>query len=286
VSHIARIKLKTKRARDHLHDLERSIQEFRASAPYGFRIEDDSKTGDKIHRLDIRKATPDSFALSIGDVVHNLRAALDHLAWQLVIENSNTPTSGANGTQFPIYLPSPKPKPNQGKIAGISPTAQTLIDAIKPYKGGNDDFWMLHQLDITDKHKILLVTAFALSEMMPTWKGINGWHSLQAAITSLTPKNGVVDFNLDVLDPYTQCFNICVPIGKQLDGTLPVITNGTIVAKLIAPIQEEARFDLSFEIIINEPDIIAGKPIIPLLSDLATVIEDFIDQFGVAGCLT
>src|SRR5436309_676011 len=171
MSILARIKLKIERAKEHIRNLDCAVQAFRDSDPYGFRIEDDLKTGDKIHRIHIRKETPDSFALMSGDAIHNLRSALDHLAWQLVIANGNVPVSGGGGTQFPIYDPNPKAKSLQGVIQGISPNAQKLIDGIKPYKGGNDDFWILHQFDILDKHKLLVVTAFALSAMMPTWKG-------------------------------------------------------------------------------------------------------------------
>ena len=196
MSVLERIKLKVERAKEHIRELGRSIQAFRDSNPYGFIIEDDLQTGDKVHRLEIRKETPDCFALLIGDAVHNLRSALDHLAWQLVIANGQVPISGPGGTQFRIYNPSPKPKPMQGKIQGISADAQKLIDGIKPYRGGNDDLWALEQLDVIDKHKLLIVTAFALSEIMPTWKGIGIYEAMRADITSLTPKNGIVNFKL------------------------------------------------------------------------------------------
>ena len=36
------------------------------------------------------------------------------------------------------------------------------IDAAKPYKGGNDELWVLHRLDIADKHHALLTTVTGL----------------------------------------------------------------------------------------------------------------------------
>src|SRR5258708_5776051 len=220
---LAGVRAKIERANQHVRDLKSAIQAFRDSDPYGFRIEDDLKSGDKVHRLHIRQETPNSFALLIGDAVHNLRSALDHLAWQLVIANSQVPKSGPGGAQFPIYDPPPIPKPSQGKKQGISADAQKLIEAAKPYKGGNVGLWTIHQLDITDKHKVLLVTAFALSTIMPIWKGSGIWQAFRAPVSSLTPKNGIVDFNMDVFGPYSQRFNIRVPVGIQDDGTLPVI---------------------------------------------------------------
>src|SRR5579871_3852534 len=128
MSQLARIKLKTQRAKDHIRDLDTAIQAFRDSDPYGFRVEDDLQTGDQVHRIQIRSETPEHFALLIGDAVHNLRTALDHLAWQLVLANGQVPTSGPGGTQFPIYDPNPKAKSPQGVIPGISTTAQRIID--------------------------------------------------------------------------------------------------------------------------------------------------------------
>lgn len=35
----------------------------------------------------------------VGDLVHNVRSALDHLVWQLVLANAQQPT---RATQFPV----------------------------------------------------------------------------------------------------------------------------------------------------------------------------------------
>lgn len=287
MSQVARIKSKVERAKEHVRELERSVQAFRNSDPYGFRIEDDLQTGDKVHRIHIRSETPDRFALLIGDVVHNLRSALDHLAWQLVVANGQMPKSGPGGTQFPIYEPKPGAKTPQGVVQGISAEAQKVIDRMKPYKGGNNDLWMLQQLDITDKHKLLIVTAFALSGVMPTFPGAGGYAALRAHVTSVTPKDGIVDMNLSAeVGDWRQNFKVCVPVGVQTDGSLPVLQDGALVARILAPVKQEAKFDLEFEITINEPLIVGGKPVLPLLTHLADVVNGFIDQFGVAGCLT
>lgn len=55
--------------------------------------------------------TPQSFRIQgagheiqavIGDIAQNLRSALDHVVWQLVLANGGTPKPGGGGTQFPI----------------------------------------------------------------------------------------------------------------------------------------------------------------------------------------
>lgn len=48
-----------------------------------------------------------------------------------------------------------------GKIKRLSAAAQKRICGLKPYKGSNDPLWQLHQLDILDKHVVLVPVAAA-----------------------------------------------------------------------------------------------------------------------------
>lgn len=43
--------------------------------------------------------------------------------------------------------------------AGVSSEARAVIDASKPYPGGNDALYLLHQMDLEDKHRLLLALA-------------------------------------------------------------------------------------------------------------------------------
>jgi hypothetical protein len=45
------------------------------------------------------------------------------------------------------------------KVEGMSPTVIKTIDALKPYKGGNDALWRIHELDNIDKHRTLFTYA-------------------------------------------------------------------------------------------------------------------------------
>ena len=56
------IRLKLERAKEHVRNLESMMQDFRNINPYRFRIEDDPKTGDKIHSIEILSDTPDCFS--------------------------------------------------------------------------------------------------------------------------------------------------------------------------------------------------------------------------------
>jgi hypothetical protein len=104
---------------------------------------------------DIRLATV------VGEMVHDLRSALDQLAWRLVKEDGGTPN---DGTYFPI-LKDP-PTNNQGVrvplyvSGGVSADARALIEQsqpwwpelIPPINSAYNPLWVLHRMSIIDKH--------------------------------------------------------------------------------------------------------------------------------------
>jgi hypothetical protein len=110
-----------------------------------------------------------SFSLTVGDFIHNTRSALDHLVYQLAILNSAS-IDAASRTSFPACLTTEEFKnASRRKIAPfISATALAEIEKLQPYSTGDgesDILWVLSQLDIIDKHRLLIVTQ---SKVRPT----------------------------------------------------------------------------------------------------------------------
>lgn len=106
-----------------------------------------------------------AWALMFGDAIHNLRSALDHIVCQLAILNGND-ISCCEKTYFPICIC----KPDFVKFRKmaehlIAPNAFTCIEELQPYKSAyvtgtepaKTSLWIIHQLDIIDKHRILVV---------------------------------------------------------------------------------------------------------------------------------
>jgi len=93
-----------------------------------------------------------------GDVVNNLRGALDHLAYQMTIAHRpRTSQRELKGIYFPIC----KDKPTYEKAAKgykkfFGAEAIKLLDTLKPYKGGNEALFRLHDLNNFSKHRLLL----------------------------------------------------------------------------------------------------------------------------------
>jgi hypothetical protein len=116
---LATIRQKIERAKKHFADLEAERDRFfRDNDPYEIATYEDSQTGEYVFQIvRVDPIVPD-IALIAGDVIHNTRAALDHLIWQLVLSNSKQP--GVN-TAFPIFdQPTNCVTTNVRQIEGLS----------------------------------------------------------------------------------------------------------------------------------------------------------------------
>lgn len=107
----------------------------------------------------------------IGELLHDLRSALDHLAWQLVLNAGGTPT---DDTKFPIEAPTTNPQGKQGSpgvAGGVSRKAKALIACAQPYKWGaryrEHPLWLLHKLWNIDKHRYVIAKGTFGSSVFP-----------------------------------------------------------------------------------------------------------------------
>ena len=84
---------KLDRAKTHFQALNKSIGAFKRSKTQDFIVTHfDPDTGEKALSLKILKEPKNpEWGLILGDMVHNLRSALDHLVWQLVLLNGEKP---------------------------------------------------------------------------------------------------------------------------------------------------------------------------------------------------
>jgi hypothetical protein len=151
-------RLKIKRANQHIRELNDVLNTYMRSDFYSLAVELDAETGEEFLCFRTIKQMPESVPLIIGDAVHNLRTALDYLPCQIVRQ-----AGGRTGyVKFPFRDTREElvAAVNGGEIkrAGTSVIA-TIIDEIKPYRqGGNGALCALHDLDITDKHFLLVPT--------------------------------------------------------------------------------------------------------------------------------
>jgi hypothetical protein len=78
---------KIRRAHIHLKTLATLVDEFEASQPYSLTPEPGERPNEVAYRLSIRREAPAEISTVIGDVLHNLRSALDSLAYGLAVQS-------------------------------------------------------------------------------------------------------------------------------------------------------------------------------------------------------
>ena len=107
--------------------------------------------------------------LVVGDYVHNLRSALDHLAWELVRNGSMKKGSKhkMKQVQFPIYSIGRSTQSNKKTFAseigknlpGVSREQTRIAKAYQPYHHGRWHLGALATLSNRDKHRVLTPTS-------------------------------------------------------------------------------------------------------------------------------
>lgn len=162
--------LKLDRANKHLADLQNVINAWKKRKPFEVYFEPVGDGERKHSKLRVKEPLPPELGAIMGDSIHSLRSALDLVTCQLAKKNGATSRSALRETYFPISasqeifekgtLNSDGHWSNPGidKIRRLSADDQERIKELRPYKGGNENLWHLHQLDIMDKHISVVAT--------------------------------------------------------------------------------------------------------------------------------
>jgi hypothetical protein len=177
---------KISRANVHLEFLNERVKSFAMDmSSYKVITEDDWQTA-KVF-IDGEPEPPvEEWGAIIGDVVHNLRSALDHLVWQLTIANGHTPPPVIplkrrdpggiwRDIAFPIHVDT-YPLDHLGNLIpwsaskepkslwGVRPDLRTVIQKLQPFSrrknSSKEPLAVLDELWNTDKHRHLHLAHF------------------------------------------------------------------------------------------------------------------------------
>lgn len=253
---VALIQHKVDRAKRHLSELQAVRDAFlqRKPPPYLIDRKPDSRAG--YERFDVYfmskiDPVPDEVCLVFGDVIHNLRASLDHLACQLVEVAGR---SASDQTAFPIFKSTRIDESSfSRRVNGMSDAAKEKIRSMQPYKNGEGHYlWVLHKLDIADKHHKILTTLMRVSNIRIN---IPGRFSLGGPAT-------FVDLPLPAF--------AAPGFGEALQTNKPFFTceRGT-----------EDVTEIDFDVAISEPEVSEPKPVIWAANYLIENVERLIKEF-------
>ena len=114
--------------------------------------------------------------MMIGDVLHNLRSALDHTAWALVEAGTTPVPSSPRLVQFPIYDDAGNFSAQVTKrLPGVSSEAVAIIESVQPYQRGAtaEALGVLARLSNEDKHRHIPASVVGTASFNLSWTGID-----------------------------------------------------------------------------------------------------------------
>lgn len=151
-------RLKIERANKHISDIELRIASLEKSLTVTAHVNPD--TGCEFIQCDFKdikdRTAADELAPILGDAIHNLKCALDHIWFETI---SRLVAGDWERSKFPVY-PTVDLLENHLrnlKIDFFAPKFYNLLlREIRPYNGGDFAIRTIHELDIRDKHRLLI----------------------------------------------------------------------------------------------------------------------------------
>jgi hypothetical protein len=151
---------KLKRAEENIFNLYAEMERFFQECDYPIIPENNRELELKAIEYHKNLVIPPRFSVLAGEVIHHLRSCFDHVVWHFSVG----PVKNPRQIEFPIFS-QPLDKRGrerfEGKIEGITDSkARSLIERLQPYNATdptNDLLWLIHDFDIMDKHKELIL---------------------------------------------------------------------------------------------------------------------------------
>lgn len=152
----ASARLKVDRAVSLINELQSVLASFLKTDFYRLWLDADAEPGAYIVKYDTQPLPPE-IPLIIGDTIHNLHVALDHITSQIARDLGRD-------SEW-VHFPKDETRhrvAESSRLALIVEAAPSLkeviLDQICPYKGGRYALWEIGKLDNIDKHKLLVPT--------------------------------------------------------------------------------------------------------------------------------
>ena len=153
--------LKLTRALRHIRDFEAEADRWLAKTPIKLHYTSDLATAERLILAELLESVPAELSTIAGDALHNLRSALDNLAYDLALAHKGHPLPPrvAADSAFPMFA---EEKPGTNKrlkrmLKGVHPEARTIIQGMQPYNPGHEGHqnvrWVLSDLNAKDKHR-------------------------------------------------------------------------------------------------------------------------------------
>lgn len=155
---LASTRTKIERAKEHFEYLKVLVGDFKQSHVQEVVFKYDDEATKYISDIIVPSDPPLRWAVIVGDIVHNLRSAFDHLAWQLELLAKRVPDVD---TKFPVHWDAIKfNNAVKGGVPKRFPKrAWAIIERLQPYLRGvrfyRHPLYRIHEMNRRDKHQLL-----------------------------------------------------------------------------------------------------------------------------------
>jgi len=243
---------KIDRSKQLKKELQEELNLFFTSQPYRINTKTAPISKRLIYFVTKADKVPEEISLITGDIIQNLRSALDQFAYQLYIKSL---WSGKN--EHNVYFPiADSFEQYTIKTEGLAHKAKKIIDTIKPYKEGNNTLWQIHKLNNIDKHRLLVTVG-------------SSFRSLDIGTHMITGmREAFPNLNIPSLSAFI----------RPADNLFPLkIGDELFVDSPNAKVNPELKFQ--FDVVLNEPDIIKGAPLIETIQTMIDTVDQLVPIF-------
>lgn len=220
--------------------LQKQIEGWTDRHPYSFIAEDHPEMGKKLIKLRVDWKIPNLINAGVGAIIGSLRSSLDLLASALATRNGVQPNADCH---FPLYASLQDfidPLNAAKRKKWLRESERIGLERLRPYRGGDDQLFALHHLDITRKHMRLIKVDSALAMV-----------SVSAAARAQ---------------------------GLEFPAQWPGFKDGAVVAWTNIN-ATECDFQITHNIAFSESDTALRGPVLPALRDLAKLAWFVVSNF-------
>lgn len=240
------------RAFSLVDDLEQQISNYLQAEPVEI-TERNEPSGDLVVTARARVRPPAEWSLLVGDALHNARSALDHLAWQLVDMHGGPP----DRSRFPFKDgPVGFGDELRNALPKVPAEIRQQVRDLQPWRGGDDRLWLLHHLDIVDKHRLLVPVVAAnrgiMLHMAVGWPGQEPVHLDPLELLSLDRNKELVDGD---------------EVYREMAGSRSQDANDPF----------NTRTSVTFAVIFGEGTAVAGEMVGPVVRDLVQHAREVVE---------
>ncbi len=161
------VRVKLAMARANAEQLDTLLRPFVEAAQRSIERTPSDNPFEVVYRITKVPWIDPAWSAIFGQGIYNIRSALDHLAWQLVLLDGQVPT---RATQFPL-LDSGRDKSGRKVHVDIAPGIKrpdilAAVESMQPYHGGGkwgDQLGVVAELSGIDRHRLPIAVSTMLN---------------------------------------------------------------------------------------------------------------------------